>query len=375
MYFLDYQKHPMLLALILAILIALWDYVMLTFFSQYVELIFDVDIFNLPQQFPEHLAGAPHPHMPPPNPYSPSKLFTFTQIIANLLLAFTLYIANFYIYGKLKISTNKQIVLSIVFTLVATAIFCTLSIYLDIYLRSTNGDMLGGPRMMEVIDSSIMRDTIVAIIVIFSTLLMYYIKKQEIARLENEALIAENMRSRFNALTAKLDPHFLFNSLNTLKSLIKSNPEKAQEYTQQLSDIFRYTINHKDIITLREEVEFSKVYGDMMLMRYENSLNIIYNVEAKYFDYKILPFCIQTLIENAVKHNTITTKRPLNIEIYSDDDEHMIIKNRKSPKKIQEVGNGLGLKNLNDRYKYQFKREIEIFNLEEEFIVKVPIIK
>lgn len=290
MYFLNYQKHPMLLALILAILIALFNYVMLAFFSHYVELIFDVDIFNLPQQIPEHLDGAPNPHMPPPNPHSPSKLFTLTQIITNLLLAFTLYIANFHIYGKLKISTNKQIVLSIVFTIVATTIFCTLSIYLDIYLRSKDGHMLGGPRMMEVINSSIMRDTIVAITVVFSTLLMYYIKKQEIARLENEALIAENMRSRFNALTAKLDPHFLFNSLNTLKSLIKSNPEKAQEYTQQLSDIFRYTINHKDIITLREEVEFSKAYGDMMLMRYENSLNIIYNVEAKYFDYKILPF-------------------------------------------------------------------------------------
>lgn len=372
MYFLDYQKHPIILALILAVIITLFNYVTLSFFSDYVELIFDIDIpiLNSNSHFYKDIDGMMPNHMS-----LPYKSFAFRQIAANLLLAFVLYIMNFHIYGKLQISIKTQITLSIVFTIVTTMVFCTLSIYLDIYLRSMNGHMLGGPRIMEVINSSIARDTIVVIIVLFSTPLMYYIKKQEVARLENEALIAENIRSRYNALTAKLDPHFLFNSLNTLKSLITTNPTKAQEYTQQLSDIFRYTINHKEVITLKEEIEFSRAYADMMLTRYENNLNIIYNVEEKYFNYEILPFCIQTLIENAIKHNTITTKKPLTIEIYNDDSEHIIVTNHKSPKKIQETSNGLGLKNLNDRYKYQFKKEIEIFNSDEEFVVKVPIIK
>ena len=377
MFLLDYQKHPFLIATILAVIIALLNYITLSFFSNYAELIFEMELPTIDHDplFHDHFHGDYHEHAHHHlHSHLPQKLFALKQMIANFLLAFILYIVNFYIYGKLTIAFQNQIALSIVLTIIITSTFCLLSIYLDIYLRSIDGHLFKGPRLMELIRSSITRDTIVANITIFSSILMYHIKKQEIAKLENEALIAENIRSRYNALTAKLDPHFLFNSLNTLKALIKLDPAKAQKYTQQLSEIFRYTINHKDVISLKEEIDFSRAYGDMILMRYENNLHIIYNVEEKYFNYNILPFCIQALIENAIKHNTITTKKPLSIEIYNDD-EYIIVQNKKSPKKEQELTSGFGLKNLNDRYKYQFKREIEILNSDDEFIVKVPIIK
>ena len=113
----------------------------------------------------------------------------------------------------------------------------------------------------------------------------------------------------------------------------------------------------------------------MMLMRYENNLRIIYNVNEAYNDNQILPFSIQTLIENAIKHNVITTRQPLTIEIFSDNNGNIIVRNIKSPKKEINTSNGFGLKNLNDRYKYQFKREIEISNSTEYFEVKIPTIK
>lgn len=366
--------------MILAVVIALLNYVTLSFFLDYVGLIFDIDVdiasLNPNSQFHKLFNDEAYTLYPIlAKMHSPHRLFALRYIVANFTLAFILYIVNFYIYGRLNISINKLIILSVVSTMIITTIFCTISVYADIYIRTINGYLIGDSRMSEVVHSAIMRDSIVSVIVVFSTISMHHTKQQEKSRLENEALIAENMRSRYNALTAKLDPHFLFNSLNTLKALIKSAPSKAQEYTQQLSDIFRYTINHKEIITLGEEMEFSQAYGNMMLTRYENSLSIMYNVEDRYLSYEIVPFCIQTLIENAIKHNTITTKKPLVIEIYSDEENHIIVKNRKAPKRVKEISNGLGLKNLNDRYKYQFKKEIEIFNTDEEFIVKVPIIK
>ena len=112
----------------------------------------------------------------------------------------------------------------------------------------------------------------------------------------------------------------------------------------------------------------------MMLIRYENNLTIKYNIDPKYYSHQILPFSIQTLIENAIKHNIITTRKPLTIEIYSDNISHIIVRNNKSPKKDVETTCGLGLKNLNDRYLNQFQQEIEISNTDEYFEVKIPII-
>lgn len=375
---LNYEKHPILIAAILAIVIALFNYITLTFFFEYAEFIFGFDFPKIkPEQLPQPPFGMeqlPPPFFPPIQPSHPHISFAIKQILFNFILAFVLYIINFYIFSKTKLSTQKRVIWSIGITIVATTIFCIISIHTDIYLRTLHGHPLVGPRMIELVRSSITRDVIVAVITTFSTLLIFYIRKQELVRIENEMLVAENLRSQYNALTTKLDPHFLFNSLNTLKALIKSNPEKAQEYTQQLSDIFRYTINHKEVISLKEEIDFCCAYSNMMQIRYENNLNIIYSVDDKYFNHQILPFSIQTLIENAIKHNTISTRMPLTIEIYNDDTAHIIVRNHKNPKKTSEQTNGLGLKNLNDRYKYKTQQEIEISNSTEYFEVKLPTI-
>ena len=375
---LNYEKHPILIAAILAIIIALFNYITLVFFFEYAEFIFG---FDFPKFTPDQLTQPPFdakqlpPPFLPPFHHHPHISFAIKQILFNFLLAFILYIINFYIYAKTTLTPKKRIIWSIAISIITTTFFCITSIHTDVYLRTLHGHHPMGPRMIELVRSSITRDGIVGVISVFSALLMFYIRKQEIVRIENEMLISENLRSQYNALTSKLDPHFLFNSLNTLKALIKSNPEKAQEYTQQLSEIFRYTINHKDTISLKEEIDFCYAYSNMMQIRYENSLNIIYNVNPEYLELQILPFSIQTLIENAIKHNTISTRNPLTIEIICDNIEYIIVQNRKNPKKTPEQTNGLGLKNLNDRYKYKTQQEIEIANLEDIFAIKIPIIK
>ena len=376
---LNYEKHPVLIAAILAIIIALLNYITLVFFFEYAEFIFGFDFPKFsPDQLPQppfDTKQLPPPFLPPFHHHHPHISFAIKQILFNFLLAFILYIINFYIYAKTTLTPQKRIIWSITISIIATIIFCLTSIHTDVYLRTLHGHHPVGLRMIELVRSSITRDGIVGVISIFSALLMFYIRKQEVVRIENEMLVAENLRSQYNALTSKLDPHFLFNSLNTLKALIKSDSEKAQEYTQQLSDIFRYTINHKDIISLKEEIDFCHAYSNMMQIRYENSLDVTYNVNPEYLELQILPFSIQTLIENAIKHNTISLRNPLTIEIICDNTEYIIVKNPKNPKKEIEQTNGLGLKNLNDRYKHKTQKEIEIANSADFFSVKVPIIK
>ena len=375
---LNYQKHPIAFAAILAISIAIFNCIMLSFFFNYGELILGIEIPKVEPHIPnlEHIDEAHRPPVPfPPYPHPPHIVFAIKQLITNFILAFILFLVNFQIYNKTNLPTRRLIILSTIITLFVACTFSILSIHLDLYFHNLHIPLPIGPQVIGLIRSTITRDIIIAVIASLSTLIMYYINKQKQTQIENEMLVAENLRSRFNALTAQLDPHFLFNSLNTLKALIKSNPEKAQDYTQQLSDIFRYTTNKKDITTVKKEIEFSLAYGNMMLMRYENNLHIIYNVNEKFNENQILPFSIQTLIENAIKHNVITTSQPLTIEIFSDNEENIIVRNRKAPKKEINTSNGFGLKNLNDRYKYQFKREIEILNSIEYFEVKIPTIK
>lgn len=365
MNFLGFKKHPIIFATTLAFIIAIFNYIMLTLFFDYADIIFDIDI-------PNGRSLTKYDFPPPPPKHTPHISFAINQLVSNFILALVLYAINFYNYAKIETTTSKRIILSIIISILITIVFCIISINIDFYLRMLQGYHVGGPKAKELIRSAITRDTIVLLTTSLSSILIYFIDKQERSKIEKEILIAENLRSQYNALTAQLNPHFLFNSLNTLKALIKLNPEKAQEYTQQLSDIFRYTTKNKEVITVEEEIEFSQTYGNMMLMRYENNLNIVYNIDSVHLPKQILPFSIQTLIENAIKHNTISMRKPLTIEIFSDEAGKIVVRNLKSPKRDLGASNGLGLKNLNDRYKYQFKQEIEILNSQEYFEVKIP---
>ncbi len=368
---LDYQKHPIILAVILATIIALFNYISLSFFFDYSKLIIDVPLLENHFPQPQDASYTNNVNTISAENSIPHTPFTIRQILTNFLLAFILFYVNFYTFVNSKKSDRNRILKSMLLTFIITTIFCIISIRVDTYIYQTKYIRYN---TTEFIRTTYTRDFIIGVIANFVSTLMFLGKRQQEAELQFEALKSENLRSQYNALASQLDPHFLFNSLNTLKGLISSNPNKAQEYTQQLSEIFRFTINHDDIITLEKELDFCQSYSEMMLIRYENNLTIKYNIDPKYYSHQILPFSIQTLIENAIKHNIITTRKPLTIEIYSDNISHIIVRNNKSPKKDVETTCGLGLKNLNDRYLNQFQQEIEISNTDEYFEVKIPII-
>jgi Putative regulator of cell autolysis len=228
--------------------------------------------------------------------------------------------------------------------------------------------------LLRVIKDGFVRDFSLMVIVILTTQLLQSLCDQHNIAVENEALRTENIRTRYEALKSQLDPHFLFNSLNTLKSLIDTDQEKAEEYIQQLSFVLRYTLQNKEIITLEEEMKCVQSYCNLMQIRYGNNLHFNFAIDEKYNSYKILPLSIQGLVENAIKHNTISGKQPLNISITATENAQVMVLNPIQPKHTEESGNRIGLANLSERYNLMWNKSIEIINNGCLFKVIVPLI-
>ena len=166
------------------------------------------------------------------------------------------------------------------------------------------------------------------------------------------------------------------NSLNTLRSLVRENQDKAQDYIQELSRVLRYTLqdNESQSVTLREELEFASAYIFLLKMRYENNLQFDIQTDKALEEYRVPPMSIQMLIENAVKHNEISNRKPLTIHITTNKkEEKLSVSNAIQPKWTATPGTGIGLVNLAKRYRLLFKQDIQITE-DEEFTVCIPLI-
>ncbi len=222
--------------------------------------------------------------------------------------------------------------------------------------------------------TNLIKDLIVEIIVLLSTFLLYSISERQHTLIENERLIADNIRIRYEVLKNQVDPHFLFNSLNTLDGLIGMDTDKAHEYVQHLSQVFRYAISNKEIMFLNEELNFTESYAHLMKIRYGENFQIQYHIDEKYKNWYIMPISLQLLVENAVKHNVISSKYPLIITIDTTSRDTIRVMNTIQQKKEAEPGAGIGLANLRERYNLLFQKEVSI-TMTDVFCVEIPLIE
>lgn len=192
--------------------------------------------------------------------------------------------------------------------------------------------------------------------------------------IENEHLRAENLLIRYQSLENQVNPHFLFNSLNTLDGLIGLEDEKAHQYLHQLAVSYRYIMRQAKHVTLREELEFAQSYIDMMGIRYGDNLKGVQQIAPQCLDKLVVPISLQLLIENAIKHNVISNHHPLTIHLATSGDNALVVSNSLQPKNDQVQSEGIGLDNLNQRYMLLFEREITIRQTASEFAVEIPLI-
>jgi two-component system, LytTR family, sensor kinase len=290
------------------------------------------------------------------------------MFLSNMLLFYILFIVNFYIIQrnrKLWKNLTLSIFISVPLTVVLSSVF---SDFLFL-LTTDNSSTLKGYIIINII-----KDLVVFMIVQISTLLVYLTKKEQDTAIDHEKLIADNIRTRYEVLKSQVDPHFIFNSLNTLDGLIGMNDESAHEYLHNFSSAFRYVISNKEIIYLEKELAFTKSYAQMMKIRYGDNFRIEYHIDEKYNIWLIMPISLQLLVENAVKHNVVSKNSPLLITIETTPNDTIRVKNGVNTKKEPERGEGIGLANLTERYRLLYKKEIEIIQT-DIFCVEIPLIK
>lgn len=225
-----------------------------------------------------------------------------------------------------------------------------------------------------------LRDFIIACLVTGGCYIIYLVRLQQQVIIENEQLKAENLRNQYEVLKNQLNPHMLFNSLNTLRLLVRENPDRAQEYIQELSRVLRYTLQggESQCVSLQEEMEFVSAYTFLLQMRFEENLTFDFCTDPALDSCQLPPMSVQVLIENAVKHNEISNRRPLTIRIRTEVDEagepQLIVSNPLQPKLTATAGTGIGLANLSKRYRLLLRRDIQITE-DTAFTVRIPLIR
>lgn len=200
-----------------------------------------------------------------------------------------------------------------------------------------------------------------------------FFKNWKEAAVQQEKLKREQLTLQYETLKGQVSPHFLFNNLNSLTSLISTDAEKAIDFVKKLSDVYRYVLDQRDqeLVALDTELNFLESYIFLQKIRFEANLDIQIDVSPKNF--KVIPLSVQMLVENAIKHNEISDKNPLQIRVFSSDDLYLTIEN-KLQKKSGSEGTGSGIQNIKDRYEFFTNRNVIISDNGGKFQVSIPLL-
>lgn len=218
----------------------------------------------------------------------------------------------------------------------------------------------------------------IAAVILFTLVyeILFLTKEREIDNKIVDQLDRERSQAELQALVNELDPHFIFNSLNTLNHLILNNPKQAHLFNNKLAQVYKYFLLNKnrELISLRDEIEFIDDYFFLLQIRHEGKLQLSKEINPEQEETRLPPCAVQVLIENAIKHNEFTEGNPLRIKI-SMNGNHIRVCNNSKPKLYAVHSTGIGLKNLSSRYRLLARRDIEIEKGKDHFSVKLPIIR
>ncbi len=229
--------------------------------------------------------------------------------------------------------------------------------------------------LKNIINNSLITSVLNIIIITVIEAIVWFKRSQQ-SLVKAERLERENSQIRFETLKSQLNPHFLFNSLNVLSSLIKKDSDKAQNFVDEFSSVYRYTLDviEKPVVELREEIDFAKSYLFLQKIRFDNAVDMEINVDASILNFLVPPLAVQTLLENAFKHNKATTESHLKIKIFNDNDS-LVVVNNLQPKIKGSDSKGVGLNNLNKRYELLGDELPQFSVTEKEYVAKIPLIK
>ncbi len=296
----------------------------------------------------------------------------------TLLYSVCLYMANalIFIYLDKIFASDRFTVKRIIIGFVSSFFVSIFTIFL---LRIFEEVFIEQSTFKEFLAKEDIGNYMVSIIITFIITLLahavYFYRSYQENRVKQQKIIAGTASAKFESLKNQIDPHFLFNSLNVLSSLIEENPENAQKFTSSLSKIYRYVLEQRDkeLVSVEEELAFAKTYMNLLKMRFENS--IFYELPEKVNnpEAKVVPLSLQLLLENTVKHNVVSEQKPLRIRIF-ESDNYLVVQNDYQKKEVLKDRQGVGLQNIISRYAILTERKVRIEQTEKEFTVKIPML-
>ncbi|MFN8311094.1 MAG: histidine kinase [Chitinophagales bacterium] len=227
----------------------------------------------------------------------------------------------------------------------------------------------------DLILASFVINTFLVSTVILGLFVFRFVKRWRESELRQSQLEKEKAIVQYDNLKNQLNPHFLFNALTSLDSLIHDNPQLASQFLLQLSKVYRYVLENKSktTVSLHTEIQFITHYVNLLKARFDKGLEVVWNLTPEQLEMKILPVTLQILIENAVKHNVTSAATPLQIEI-SVANDYLEVKNNLQRKKTVEHSNKQGLENLRNLYEVLVDRQILVEETLQQYIIRIPLL-
>ena len=312
--------------------------------------------------------------------FNTDQLIRYKSYLINFLYAFIIGIVNITSFKALysKFSWEREpkllaflgIIGSVIWTAVAFFIARILHI---VVINSTAWPVFIEQEWIGTYIFSLM----IAFIVTLAFHAFYFYKYLQQSKIKEQEYLAKSNQAQLDALKTQLDPHFLFNSLNVLSSLIEEKPEQAQQFTVKLSNIYRYVLDSrmKDLTDVADEIKFAEDYIQLLKMRFEHAVQFCIDEKVKAMEAKLVPLSIQLLLENAVKHNQISSEQPLQISILHKADHLQICNNKNPLKRMPSNREGIGLENIKKRYQRFTNSQVTIDDNDADFCVSLPLLQ
>lgn len=296
---------------------------------------------------------------------------TIKDIVIRIILLFV------FSWVILQLNTNWKFLyshlnklLKSIITISANSIlfFITVLLFVFIHQEITGETMIASEKALLYFVYFV----VLVILVFISNILRYQITRQEDIA-EKELLKQQSLQNELSALKNQINPHFLFNSLNSLNSLIRDNKE-ATSFVNKLSFMYRYILQsgQQDFVTLEKELKFLESYIYLIKTRYRDRFSIQIDIDANFLNEKLPALALQLLVENAVKHNEISESHPLLVKLYIEND-YLVVENPIRPRTTFVDSTGQGLANIDKRYLLLKKKHISISDINSVFKVKLPI--
>jgi len=305
-----------------------------------------------------------------------SSLELISVLIYFILLSYCIWTGASWIHRKIRsyFKNNRNPILKVAFVAVLGAVYgAVISAIFSLAWYKISKENFSWPPALRCIAYSSLA---VLLFTLLYEILFLNTQRNLYTKMVNQ-LDFEKSKAELSVLKNELEPHFIFNSLNTLSYLILHDASTAHEFNAKLASVYKYFLINKDreLISLQGEIEFIENYFFVLQVRHDNKLHLSTELNNMHEGtLMILPYALQILVENAIKHNEFSDEDPLYIKV-SLNGEYIYVKNNKKPRPYLVNSTGIGLRNLSARYKLVCNKDIQVMDNEKEFTVKLPLIK